>query len=71
MTAGELAARFSHSWPTTTRHLSVLVDAGLVRVERDGRQRRYLLERERLRAVVDLWLGSVGLHIDSTTKGEK
>ena len=27
MTAGELSARFEHSWPTTTRHLGVLVDS--------------------------------------------
>ena len=56
MTAGELAARFSHSWPTTTRHLGVLVDAGLVSVIREGRQRRYVLNRSRLANVFDLWL---------------
>ena len=31
MTAGEIAERFSCSWPTTSRHLKVLRDAGLVR----------------------------------------
>jgi len=61
MTAGELAARFSHSWPTTTRHLRVLVDAGLVTVERHGRERHYRLQPERLAAVLALWLPSVGL----------
>lgn len=61
MTAGELAARFSHSWPTTTRHLGVLVKAGLVTVRREGRERHYVLDRERLAAVLDLWLPSVGL----------
>ena len=61
MTAGELAARFAHSWPTTTRHLGVLVKAGLVTVRREGRQRHYVLERERLRRALDLWLPSVGL----------
>jgi ArsR family transcriptional regulator, repressor of sdpIR and other operons len=61
VTAGELAGRFSHSWPTTTRHLTVLVDAGLVSVERRGRERHYRLERERLTALLDLWLPSVGL----------
>jgi DNA-binding transcriptional ArsR family regulator len=67
MTAGDLAARFSHSWPTTTRHLGVLVDAGLVRVERDGRQRRYILQREHLGAILDLWLAAVGLHLEPPT----
>jgi DNA-binding transcriptional ArsR family regulator len=66
MTAGELSGRFSHSWPTTTRHLAVLVDAGLVAVERVGRERRYRLQRQRLGDVLALWLGSVGyaLHDD-------
>lgn len=61
MTAGELAARFSHSWPTTTRHLGVLVQAGLISVRPDGRERHYVLDRERLTAALDLWLPSVGL----------
>jgi len=61
MTAGELAARFSHSWPTTTRHLGVLVQTGLITVRPDGRERHYVLNRERLTAALDLWLPSVGL----------
>jgi DNA-binding transcriptional ArsR family regulator len=61
MTAGELASRFSHSWPTTTRHLGVLVDAGLVTVQRQGRERHYELRPDRLAAMLDLWLPSVGL----------
>ncbi len=65
MTAGELASRFSHSWPTTTRHLGVLIDSGLVRVRREGRERHYSLERDRLRQLLDLWLRGVGLHAGS------
>jgi len=34
MPAGELSGRFAHSWPTTTRHLRVLQEAGLVSVEK-------------------------------------
>ncbi len=64
MTAGELASRFSHSWPTTTRHLGVLVQAGLVTVRQEGRERHYDLDRERLTAALDLWLPSVGLGTD-------
>jgi DNA-binding transcriptional ArsR family regulator len=54
--AGDIARRFACSWPTTTRHLAVLQDAGLVRVEREGRERFYTLEGERLRRVVGGWL---------------
>ena len=54
--AGEIAARFAHAWPTTTRHLRVLEEAGLLRHEKDGRTRRYTIDRERL-ALVSEWLG--------------
>ena len=57
MTAGEIAARFACSWPTTTRHLRILENAGLVRVEKQGRERVYRLDRERLRGVVGGWIG--------------
>jgi DNA-binding transcriptional ArsR family regulator len=55
MTAGDIAGRFKHAWPTTTRHLSVLADAGLLRAYRKGRQRVYELNRERLQVVLD-WI---------------
>ena len=54
-TAGEIAARFEHAWPTTTRHLRVLEDAGLLAHERAGRTRRYSLDRARL-GLVREWL---------------
>jgi DNA-binding transcriptional ArsR family regulator len=60
MTAGELSSRFSHSWPTTTRHLGVLVDAGVVSVVAVGRERHYQIERQRLGDVLALWLQSIG-----------
>nr|WP_206607105.1 metalloregulator ArsR/SmtB family transcription factor [Sandaracinus sp.] len=52
MTAGEIASRFECSWPTTTRHLGVLVDAGLVRVRKRGRERIYELDAPALDRVV-------------------
>ncbi len=58
-TAGEIAGRFAHKWPTTTRHLRVLEDAGLVRQERRGRTRVYTVDRARL-ALVGEWLGWFG-----------
>ena len=54
--AGYLAARFGHSWPTTTRHLGVLQKAGLLSVRREGRGILYRIERERLSTVVLGWL---------------
>lgn len=59
LTAGEIARRFSCSWPTTSRHLRVLESAGLVRVERDGREWNYVLDADRLRRVVGGWLDGV------------
>src|SRR3954447_12290921 len=63
--SGYLAKRFSHSWPTTTRHLHVLEAAGIVSVRRDGRNSVYRLERDQLERVVGGWLG---LLETSTTK---
>jgi DNA-binding transcriptional ArsR family regulator len=53
--AGEIASRFAHAWPTTTRHLRVLEQAGLLRHEKRGRSRLYVVDRERL-ALVREWL---------------
>jgi DNA-binding transcriptional ArsR family regulator len=55
--AGEIAERFGCTWPTTSRHLGVLREAGLVSVERQGRERYYVLERDRLKGAVGDWLG--------------
>ena len=55
MCAGEIAALFAHAWPTTTRHLRVLEAARLVRQERRGRERVYVIEKKRLELARD-WL---------------
>ena len=57
LSSGYLAKRFSHSWPTTTRHLHVLEAARIVSVRRDGRNCVYRLERHHLQRVVSGWLG--------------
>lgn len=57
MTAGAIAERFHCSWPTTTRHLKILERAGLLSVEKRGRERVYRLDKERLFAVAGAWLG--------------
>lgn len=56
MTAGQIVERFSCSWPTMTRHMKVLEAAGLIRVEKVGRERHYLLDRARMNRVVGGWL---------------
>ncbi len=66
LTAGELNARFSHSWPTTSRHLGLLLDAGVVSVITTGRQRHYQVERQKLGNVLALWLGSIGFELRPT-----
>lgn len=58
--AGEIARRFSCSWPTTSRHLRILEGAGLVRVEKQGRERFYALDRDRLVHVAGRWLAHFG-----------
>ena len=55
MTAGDIAGRFAHAWPTTTRHLGVLVEAGLLVQEKQGRNRIYSVDQARL-ALLDEWL---------------
>ena len=53
--AGEIAEHFRVSRPAISRHLRVLRRAHLVYERRDGRERRYRLDAEPLRAV-DAWL---------------
>ena len=55
MSAGQIARLFGHAWPTTTRHLQVLLDAGLVTCEPQGRTRIYRLDRKRLALARD-WI---------------
>ena len=42
-TSGEIAARFSSTWPTVSRHLALLREAGLVLTERKGQEIYYEL----------------------------
>lgn len=60
MTAGEIAARFECTWPTTSRHLKQLERSGLVRVEARGRERVYTVDRDRLGRVAGRWLDHFG-----------
>lgn len=56
MSAGEIADRFACTWPTTSRHLAVLASAGLVTIEKRGRERIYKVAVTELTGVVGEWL---------------
>jgi DNA-binding transcriptional ArsR family regulator len=55
LTAGELARGFHISRPAVSKHVRVLVRAGLLREQRQGRHRVYELDPTPLRAV-DAWI---------------
>jgi len=55
MTAGEIDERFQHTWPTTSRHLRVLEQAGLLVYQKQGRTRTYRVNAEKLNMVRE-WL---------------
>ena len=57
-TAGQLASAFTISRPAVSRHLRVLREAGLVRVNRRSRERVYALEPAPLDEVA-AWLESL------------
>jgi DNA-binding transcriptional ArsR family regulator len=69
VTAGDLAARFEQSWPTTTRHLAVLVDSELITVRRSGRERLYGVSRDRLVGGLGLWLHQVEIGVIDHRRG--
>jgi len=50
-----IAAHFEMSRPAVSQHLRILLDAGLVRERRHGRERRYRLVPEQLSPVRD-WI---------------
>ena len=53
--SGELAEQFDLAWPTVSRHLAVLREAGLVTVERNGTSMHYELNM----TVLDELVGKV------------
>jgi DNA-binding transcriptional ArsR family regulator len=55
LTAGELARGFRISRPAVSKHVRVLVRAGLLREQRQGRHRLYELDPAPLH-VVDAWV---------------
>lgn len=62
-TSGEIAEKFTTSWATISRHLSVLKDAGLILAERNGQHVVYELNTTVFQDVVEnliKWLGPGG-----------
>jgi DNA-binding transcriptional ArsR family regulator len=59
LTAGEIAARFTISGPSISRHLGVLRAAGLVRERRQANRIYYSLVEERLALCVGGFLSAV------------
>lgn len=59
LAAGEIAARFSISGPSISRHLSVLKGAGLVTERREANRIYYSLVEERLAVSVGNFLSTV------------
>ena len=57
--AGDIAACFSISGPSISRHLAILKSAGLVAERRDGNRIFYRLESERLAHSVGDFLSAV------------
>ena len=53
---GDIVQRFPDAWPTISRHLRQLEDAGLISVEKKGRQIIYSVNSERLKSVTQNWL---------------
>lgn len=73
----ELSTPFEMSQPAVSQHLKVLRDAGLVHVERNGRERLYRIDPRPLKQVHD-WLGhferfwekkldALGRYLDTTS----
>lgn len=59
LTAGEIAARFTISGPSVSRHLGVLRNAGLIIERREANRIYYSLVEERLALCVGEFLSSV------------
>ncbi len=59
LSAGEIAGRFDISAPSISRHLSVLLGAGLIEQRRDANRLLYRLRPETLLNTLSAFMGSV------------
>lgn len=56
LNAGDIVEHFSFKWPTITRHLQQLEEAGLIQSAKEGTQNIYTLDKERMKSVLNNWL---------------
>lgn len=68
LTAGELAGAFAVSKPTMSKHFALLREAGLVSVEKQGRELVYQLETSVLEEALAVFAESVGLTEPTTNE---
>lgn len=68
MSAGELSNNFSVSKPTMSAHFSVLREAGLVHVEKQGQSLIYSLQMSVLEDALLTFTASVGLGLSREAK---
>jgi DNA-binding transcriptional ArsR family regulator len=59
LSAGEIAGRFDISAPSISRHLSVLLGAGLIEQRRDANRLLYRLRPETLVNTLSAFMGSL------------
>jgi DNA-binding transcriptional ArsR family regulator len=59
LAAGEIAARFSISGPSISRHLAILKGADLVSERREGNRIFYRLEPDEIAGVIGAFLSSL------------
>ena len=57
LTSGEIAQHFPVAWPTVSRHLAVIRDAGLITAERHGQQIVYELNTTVLEDLIHHLMG--------------
>jgi DNA-binding transcriptional ArsR family regulator len=59
-TSGKIAGQMDHSWQTTSRHLRLLEEAGLISVGLRGRERVYTLEAAYMTDLLEGWVARFG-----------
>lgn len=56
MPAGDIVNAFKYKWPTITRHLKQLEQAGIISVTKSGTQNLYEFNREKMTGMLNNWL---------------
>lgn len=59
LSAGDIASRFNIAAPSVSRHLSILLTAGLIRQRREGNRLFYAVEAETLAHALNGFLSAV------------